>query len=203
MRQSPIRTSCFSLFMALGASALSFAAEVEMKTIHVDKFFAGQLAPLPLTWKIPKAYVHAEGLDVGETYSYWMLPSEVEAAATNNDLPTETGYIWGKISMDVAYVVEEKKFSHEADYKKQAEEMGWEFITERRRNVAGFAVIASTFAYKPEDAARRLVFSAYIATNIATNCIFLAYTAPTNLTEAEAQKTWDTIIDSIAKEPLP
>jgi hypothetical protein len=71
----------------LTGTSWTFATEVEMKTVHVDKFFAGQLQPLPLKWKIPKAYVYAEGLDVDETYSYWMQPNEIKAAISNKDLP--------------------------------------------------------------------------------------------------------------------
>ncbi len=198
MFSSLIKCACLAI---LTGTSWTFATEVEMKTVHVDKFFAGQLQPLPLKWKIPKAYVYAEGLDVDETYSYWMQPNEIKAAISNKDLPGKTGYIWGKLSIDVGYFTEEKKFSHEAEYKKQFEEQGLKFITEKRRDVAGFAVLASTFALNPNDKAlRRLIFSAYIATNIDTNCIFLAYTAPANLTEKEAQKAWDTIIDSIEKQ---
>lgn len=190
-----------SLSLLIVFLMFSSASAVEMKTVQVDDFFAGQLQPLPLKWKIPAAYVFAKGLEVDETYSYWMLPEEVKPAIVSKDLPANTGYVWGKLSIDVGYFKEEKKFSHEDDYKQQMEEKGWKFITEKKRDVSGFALIASTFAYNPDDAAtRRLIFSAYIATNIDTNCIFLAYSAPKNLTEVEAQKVWDTIIDSIEKD---
>lgn len=94
--------------LAMLASASLHAAEVEMRTVCIDEFFAGQLQPLPLKLDIPKEYVHAKGLEVGETYTYWMLPQAIKPAADTGDLPG-TGYVWGKISLDVGYLAEQKK----------------------------------------------------------------------------------------------
>ncbi|MCX6852154.1 MAG: hypothetical protein NTY98_24965 [Verrucomicrobia bacterium] len=52
--------------------------------------------------------------------------------------------------------------------------------------------------YKLEDGSRRLIYSAYIATRIETNCIFLSNNPPSDFTKEQTAKVWDKIIDSIA-----
>ncbi|MCX6852153.1 MAG: hypothetical protein NTY98_24960 [Verrucomicrobia bacterium] len=114
----------------LDAASLN-AADVEMKTVSIDEFFAGQLQPLPLKLDIPKEYVHAKGLDVGESYTYWMLPQAIKPAAETGDLPV-TGYVWGKISLDVGYLAEQKKFSHEDGLKAELAAAGHEIVAQKK-----------------------------------------------------------------------
>ena len=185
--------------LAMLASASLHAAEVEMKTVSIDEFFAGQLQPLPLKLDIPKVYVHAKDLEVDESYTYWMLPQAIKPAADTGDLPS-TGYVWGKISLDVGYLAEQKKFSHEDGLKAELAAAGHELVAQKKRDVGGFAVIASIVNYKLQDGTRRLIYSAYIATNIETNCIFLSYNPPSDFSKDRAAKIWATIIDSISKK---
>lgn len=66
-------TSLFikATLLAVLATASLQAVDVAMKTVSIDEFFAGQLQPLPLKLDVPKKYVHAEGLEVDDGYSYW------------------------------------------------------------------------------------------------------------------------------------
>lgn len=102
--------------LAMLASASLHAVEVEMKTVSIDEFFAGQLQPLPLKLDIPKVYVHAKDLEVDESYTYWMLPQAIKPAADTGDLPS-TGYVWGKISLDVGYLTNRKSSLTKTDSK--------------------------------------------------------------------------------------
>ncbi len=185
--------------LAMLATASLHAADVAMKTVSIDEFFAGQLQPLPLELDIPKDYVHAKDLEVDESYTYWMLPKEIKPAADTGDLP-QTGYVWGKISLDVGYLAEQKKFSHEDGLKAELAAAGHEIVARKKRDVGGFAVISSIVNYKLENGSRRLVYSAYIATNIETNCIFLSYSPPSDFSKEQAAKVWDTIVESITKK---
>ncbi|MFZ2276781.1 MAG: hypothetical protein WAW39_03235 [Prosthecobacter sp.] len=185
--------------LAMLASVSIHAADVAMKTVSIDEFFAGQLQPLPLKLDVPKDYVHAEGLEVNESYTYWMLPQAIKPAADTGDLP-QTGYVWGKISLDVGYFAEKKKFSHEETLKSELAAAGLELVAQKKRNVGGYAVIAYILKYKQEDSSRRLIYSAYIATNIETNCIYLSYSPPSDFSKEQAAKVWDAIIDSISKK---
>ncbi len=180
------------------ATAALHAAEVEMKTVSIDDFFAGQLQPLPLHLDIPKDYVHAEGLDLEASYTYWMLPREIKPVAESGDLP-KTGYVWGKISLDVGWLADQKKFSQEDGLKEQLAAAGHEFVSQKKRNAGGFAVLAFIANFKMEDGNRRTVYSAYIATNIETNCIYLSYSPPADFSAAQADKVWNSIIESISK----
>lgn len=191
------RTTAF--VAVLLATASLHAADVEMKTVTIDEFFAGQLQPIPLKLKIPKNYVHAKDLEVDETYTYWMQPQEIKPAADSGDLPAKTGYVWGKISQDVGYLKEQKKFSQEDELKAKLAEAGNEIVAQKKRDVGGFAVISTTVGMKQEKGPRRLIFTAYIATNIETNCIFISYSQPSGFSEEQATKVWDTIIDSVSK----
>ncbi len=184
--------------LAMLATVSLRAADVPMKTVSIDEFFAGQLQTLPLKLDLPKEYVHAEGLKVRDSYTYWMLPSEIRTVAERGDLP-QTGYVWGKISRDIGYLAEQKKFSHEDDLKAELAAAGHELMAQKKRDAGGFAIIASIVSYKLEDGSQRLIYSAYIATNIETNCLFLSYSPPTDFSKEQAVKVWDTIIESIAK----
>jgi hypothetical protein len=185
--------------LAMLATGSLHAADVAMKTVSIDEFFADQLQPLPLKLDVPKAYVQAKGLEVSESYTYWMLPQAIKPAADTGDLP-QTGYVWGKISQDVGYLAEQKKFSHEDGLKAELAAGGHELVTQKKRDVGGFAVIASTVNYKQEDGSRRLIYSAYIATNIETNCLFLSYSPPSDFSKEQTGKVWDAIIESISKK---
>ncbi|WP_395747526.1 hypothetical protein [Prosthecobacter sp.] len=185
--------------LAMLAAASLHAAEVEMKTVSIDDFFAGQLQPLPLKLDVPKDYVHAKGLEVDEGYTYWMLPKEIKPVAESGDLP-KTGYVWGKISLDVGWLAEQKKFSHEDDLKAQLAAAGHQLAVQKRRDAGGFAVFASIVNFKLEDGSRRPVYSAYIATNIESNCIYLSYSPPADFSAAQAAKVWDKIVESISKK---
>lgn len=184
--------------LAMLATVSLHAADVAMKTVSIDEFFAGQLQPLPLKLDVPKDYIHAKGLEVGESYSYWMLPQAIKPAADTGDLP-QTGYFWGKISQDMGYFAEQKKFSHEDEFKAELAAAGHELVAQKKRDAGGFAIIASIVNYKLENGSRRLVYAAYIATNIETNCLFLSYSPPADFSKEQAAKVWDAIIDSISK----
>lgn len=189
------------LFCWLLAASLSFADEpVEFKTVTFDDFFAGQLEPMPLTLKVPKHYEHAEGLEVDLGYTYWMRPDVVAAVKTNGDLPGETGYLWGKVSLDVGFLPDEKKFSHEDSFKAELEAAGHAVLAFRKRDTGGHAVCSTVVSMKQEDGTKRLVFMAYVAMNIESNCVMLSYNPPARSSEEAARKTWDAIIDSIAKK---
>lgn len=187
-----------SIVLVLLTAASINAADVGMKEVSIDEFFAGQLQPLPLKLKIPKDYVHAKDLEVDETYTYWMLPQEIKPAAASGDLPAKTGYVWGKISTDVGYFAEQKKFSHEDGLKVELAAGGHELVAQKKGDAGGFAVIASIVNYKQEAGSRRLVYSAYIATNIETNCIFLSYNPPSDFSKEQATQVWDAIINAIS-----
>lgn len=73
-------------------------------------------------------------------------------------------------------------------------------MAQKKRDVGGFAVIASIVNYKLQDGTHRQIYSAYIATNIETNCIFLSYNPPSDFSKDRADKVWATIIDSISKK---
>ncbi|MDB6132993.1 MAG: hypothetical protein JWM59_1236 [Verrucomicrobiales bacterium] len=200
---APSKIFAFVLLMMIGAPLSSPAAgeEPKMKTVTIDKFFDGQLQPLPLRLSIPANYVHAKGMDVEETYSYWMPPSEVKAAAASGDLPVKTGYIYGKISMSMAWLPDKKKFSGEAGYKESLKEDGITLISERHRDANGYPVWASIASAKSEDGKSiKRLYMAYLATKIETNCIYIAYMPPAKLPEAESDKIWNSIIDSIGKK---
>lgn len=192
-------TSFFRACVLILITTLSLhAADAPMKTVGIDEFFAGQLQPLPLKLDVPKEYVHANGLDLADSYTYWMLPKEIKPAAESGDLP-KTGYVWGKISLNVGWLPDQKKFSHEDGLKAQMAAAGHQLITQKKRNVGGFAVIASIVSLKGEDGSKQLIYSAYIATNIETNCIYLSYSPPSDFSKEQAAKVWDAIIDSISK----
>ncbi len=202
MVKLPKRFTLLAVF-ACTASLLP-AADVELKSVAVDEFFGGQLEHLPLKLQVPKAYLRARDLKVEQTYSYWMLPADIKTATSTGSLPGKNGYLYGKLSLDVGYSKTEKKFSHEDTFKKEAKAAGFDVVSSRKHDAGGFPAIASILAAKGENGnPRRLLFTGYVATMIESNCIFLSWTAPAALTEGEATKAWNAIIDSIERNDTP
>lgn len=104
------------LVIHTGLMAQTRAAANDYKRLSFDQFFDGQLEPIKLSLEIPAQYVHAEGLGVpDDSYSYWMEGREVAGVKETMALPSKTGYIYGKLSMEVGFDQKTNRFTNEED----------------------------------------------------------------------------------------
>ena len=164
----------------------------EFKRLSFDEFFARQVVSLPLSLEIPVQYVHAQGLAAPATYSYWMQANEVAAAAKSQDLPSKTGYIYGKLSLDVGFDRTSGRFTIEPGFEAQAAQNGMEIIEHKRFQAVGRPVLAYMLRAKNGN----LVCSMYIATGIDSNAVYIAYRPPMN-DVATTRVVWSRLVGSL------
>ena len=158
----------------------------------LTEFFAGGIEGIPLSIEIPTQYVHAKGLDVAPHYSYWMRPEDVKAAVETQDLPKKNGYVYGKVSLDMAYDAGKGKFSNEDKFKPEMKKAGFTFLELNRRKVNGYPILS----FMAKDKKGHLVNAMYVAALVDTNVICIAYQSPENDLKT-AQSVWKHIVASL------
>lgn len=148
---------------------------VETKPIAFDTFMHGTFSvSVPLKVAVPSNYRHADLAEIESTYSYWMAPDGAIRAKRSGDLPA-AGYLYGKVSMDVAYDAERDIFvdGDERDIRQQLANEGVIAVEQTRARGHTLLFLEVT----PEPNARK-VYAVYIALNRATNAVYLAYRPP-------------------------
>jgi hypothetical protein len=163
--------------------------------VSFDEFFAGQVVSLPLSLEIPAQYVHAHGLKIPPTYSYWMKETEVAAAAKTQDLPAKTGYIYGKLSTNEAFDRQKGKFTSENEIEAQIGQASMELIEKKRIEVRGFPM----FSYIVRANNGNVVCSLFVATLVDTNVLYFGYRPPNNDLRT-AKEVWAHILGSIGEK---
>jgi hypothetical protein len=100
----------------LAIPALASAADptiscVPFRTVPFDAFTRGNFTvSVPLEVPVPLEYELADFGSEAMGYAYWMLPKEVAKARKSHDLPAKTGYLYGKLSLDVSYDADQDFF---------------------------------------------------------------------------------------------
>lgn len=148
---------------------------VETKPIAFDTFMHGVLSvSVPLKVTVPSNYRHADLAEIESTYSYWMAPDGAKRAKRSGDLPA-AGYLYGKVSMDVAYDAERDLFvdGDGRDIRQQLAGEGAVAVEQAR--IRGHTLLFLEVA--PEPNARK-VYAVYLALNRGTNAVYLAYRPP-------------------------
>ena len=171
----------------------SFAKTKEYKTVTFDEFFAGSIASIPLSLDIPSQYSYAEAAsNRATTYSYWMRADEVARAVKTQDLPSKTGYIYGKLTPNEAYDRSAGKFTSEDQLEAQAAQTGMEVIERKRFEARGYPV----FAYIIKTKNGTVVCSIFVGTLIDTNVLYFGYRPPKNDLKV-GLAIWSHILDSL------
>lgn len=171
------------------------AAPQSYQRVTLDRFFAGQTASMPLSLEIPAAYVHAEGLEIPDTYSYWMQEQDVAAVVKTQDLPARSGYIYGKVSLDVGFDKTTGKFTSEDKFEADMAEAGMKVMEKKRFDVKGYPVLASIL--KAKDGT--IVCSMYLGMLIETNALYFGYIPPRN-NLATGRAVWNHLLESIRQD---
>jgi hypothetical protein len=176
-------TSCLSIIVLLvpGATAGAGEAEtvcVETRQVPFDEFMKGLLTmSIPLEVPVPKGYEPAPFGSEALAYSYWMLPKEVANARRSKDLPVRTGYMYGKLSLDVGYDARKDVFLGVEDARETFLAHGMSDLHLERAKVGRHALLFMDVVLTKVD---RKIYSVYIALNAATNAAYLTYVPPKN-----------------------
>ncbi len=164
----------------------------EYKRVSLDEFFAGQIVSIPLSFEIPAQYVHATRLKEPVAYSYWMQSNEVAGVVRSDNLPVKTGYLYGKVSMNVGFDQRKGKFSDEDAFEGQLAKAGMTLVEQKRFEVNGYPVWSLIVRQKDG----KVIYSMYIAMLIESNALYIVYRPPTN-DLATGRAAWNRFISSI------
>lgn len=171
----------------------SFSQGAEYQRVSFKKFFAGQIAPVDLSFEIPKEYEHAEKLGEDLLVNvYWMRPEEVDGATKTGNLPKKTGFIRGTISMSVGY--SKGKFSIEDSFEGEFKKNEMVVISKKRFEADGYPVLAMLVKNKEGE----IMSTVYVATKIETNVLSFHY-FPAGSDLKLAIEVWSRLISSLKK----
>lgn len=155
LRRLLLAAAC--LFAAGHASASDCIAS---KPVAFDVFMNhGLPMSVPLTLLVPSGFEYA---DMGmENRAYWMPAAVVAKVRESGDLPVDTGFMYGKVSLDVGYDVGRKAFVGIDGFEEAARAAGLELSGTEEGRANGHALL---FFEVIEPATNKPAYGAYIAT---------------------------------------
>jgi|LakMenE18May11ns_1017448.scaffolds.fasta_scaffold9837399_2 hypothetical protein len=187
------------LFLAITAFQVScvmqpVARPASYKRVSFSQFFDGQIVSIPLALNLPSNYVHANGLELQETYSYWMNQDEIPKAARTGDLPSKTGYIYGKVSMNAGYNQATGKFTSEDQLDAQFAAQGMTIIERQRFKTKGYPILSHIVRMRDG----KVICQMYVGTLISSNAIFISYRPPNNDLKVGVE-VWGKVLEALRK----
>jgi len=175
-----IRASIAVIFTLIGLFSIAPAEDpLALKNVPLNTFFLDDLEGYyPFSIPVPKDYEPADPQYEYLDYAYWMEATYAEEYLQTEDGSKVNGYMYGKVSMSVGYDNVRDVFVGVEDPESVAEfKRLFSEVTFKRAKVGSHAILLTT-AYSEEDDVR--VYAMYIATNIATNALYIAFLPPNN-----------------------
>jgi len=166
-------------FLLLAPFVCTANDTLKLKTVELTIFMQGQLAkPIALPIPVPSDYESATIPDAPISYAYWMRPRDVEKTIRTGNLPSNNGYMYGKISLDVGYDKDSDLFIGFDDPKSIAQvRASFLSLTIERCHFKEHPVLLLKAA---APSSGNMVYAMYLATKIETNTIYLAIRPPQN-----------------------
>ena len=147
---------------------------MESRPVPFDTFMNGSLSvSIPLTLLVPAGYRFTPA-DAPETYSFWMTPDSAAAFRKAKDLPVLKGFMYGKVSLDVAYDSRTGVFVGAEDQEAAAAQAGMD-VSFQKASSHGHALL---FIEGTERKTQRKLYALYVALNVATNTVYIVYMPP-------------------------
>ncbi len=151
--------------------------DIPLKQVSLNEFMGGQLSvKMPVTLSIPENYVYV-GVRNMPAFSYWMPSNKIYQVQVTQELPQDTGWIYGNKSESVGYDKVTNEFFGDNGYSLRhvLSISGYQVLKSERVVVNGCQVI---FLDVEEKSTRKRFYSMYIAMMVETDCIFIAYRPP-------------------------
>lgn len=165
----------------LAVPCLSVAADpapscVAFRAVPFDTFMRNNFTvSVPVEIPVPLGYEPADFGSEMMGYSYWMLPKEMAKAKKSHNLPAKTGYLYGKLSLDVGYDAQRDIFP---GVDPTALPPGaFSNLRLYRATVGGHALLFYEITIDKLD---RKVYSLYVALNRGNQTAYLTYVPPNN-----------------------
>jgi hypothetical protein len=160
----------------LSAAADPAASCVAFRAVPFDTFMRNTFTvSVPLSIPVPQGYEPANFGSEMMGYSYWMLPKEMAKARRSHNLPAKTGYLYGKLSLDVGYD-SQRDFFPGVD-PSALPPGAFSNLRLYRATVGGHALL---FYEVTLDKLDRKVYSLYVALNRGDQAAYLTYVPPKN-----------------------
>lgn len=188
--------------LVLSTAGIAFAAEpipgcVASRVVSFDTFMQGQLKSVPISVPVPTAYEPVTAEEMRRlTYSYWMPAKERKKALKTQKLPDGTGYMYGKLSLNVAYLPQSDRFSIEDDDSGTVK-----LLDEERVSVNGHTVLFRVMSL-PVQGVERKVWLFYVALNIDTNAAYFTY-VPARHDPETGECFWKHLKEVVKASPSP
>lgn len=166
-----------------------------LKIVTVSEFMNNSLSKkIPVQFKIPEHYDYA---DVGSpiTYSYWMPKNKIQLVKTTRNMPVDTGYMYGKVSLSIAYDKTTRKFIGVEKLKQHAQAGGFSNVKFTRVEVGGYPVL---FIEMKQKKTGKQLYSLYLGMQLATNTLYITYRPPANK-PAVGFYVWESFKKSMTK----
>ena len=149
---------------------------VALKSVKLNDFMVGDLVKVfPISLLVPESYEPVE-FDEDPGKYYWMRPKDVKKVIKSQKLPTRKGYMYGTISLNVGYDMNEDLFigleEPEVQYQYRNH---FEIYTLERTAINGYPVALMSLREKGSDHNTYLM---YIGLKIETNAVLIAYVPP-------------------------
>jgi hypothetical protein len=164
-----------TLLLLVSISFILYAKDpVELKLIPLNDFMQNLVeGTYPISIPVPVEYEAVLDDSSLEEYSYWMRKKDVKKAKRTGDLPVRKGFMFGKISLNVGYDSKEDIFINaEEPHNKSKFTSYFDDVHYERLRVGVHEILLIKFTDKKSKAR---AYTMYIATNIATNVIYIAY----------------------------
>jgi hypothetical protein len=187
--------------VALMTSAAWAGDPVETRPVSVNEMMDNSLrVDIPVQIPIPVKYRLAQLKAANFGYTYWLRPEDVKAANAAQDLPVKHGWMYAKITTDVGYDQQRNLFiGLEEPESLQAAKRVMKEISMERRQVGNHQIVL----LKATAIANNVrVYGMYVATNIDTNVVYIAYRPEKNSKEI-GDFVWNKLRESLSPSSTP
>jgi hypothetical protein len=191
---------CLIFFVSISAGALA-ADPVETKLVSVNEMMDNSLRiEIPVKVPVPAKYKIAQLKNANFGYTYWLRPEDVKEANASQRLPAEHGSMYAKITANVGYDQRRNLFIglEEPEYQQQAKQVLKEYSLERRQAGGHQIVLLKATAIANDTR----VYGMYVATNIDTNVVYIAYTPERNSQEV-GDFVWHKLRETLSPSNSP
>lgn len=170
----------------------------EMKELSLDDFLGGvSSVKIPIRISIPANYLPAKLPNGPALTSYWMTPEGAAQARRTDDLPLDSGWIYGEFSSGVAYDQQARSFTG-LDWDSPALAQGGFKVSGTSSGAANGYPVAFVEAYHAPT--RRPVYMMYVATLNGTDVLVISYRPPHN-SRAVGDVVWTALKRSVGAAP--
>ncbi len=174
-----IRNGAAALILLLAHGSALAQSCPKTRDVPFDDFMAHDLtASVPLVLPVPVEYSLAKPMeDALPSTSLWTTAAGAAGVAKKGQLPEHDGFLMGTVSLNVAYEAGTDTFPGTENMQALAETQGMHLVSSEKLSIGGHSVLTFELQDKTTNTP---IYGMYVALNVATNAIYVAYRPPGN-----------------------